>query len=182
MEIPPNANVIDKYKNDRLVRWTTELVKKDLQQNSFPIAVLMENFAGDFNIGTVIRNANAFNAKEVFYLGRKHYDRRGTVGTHNYTDITHLSSIEKLSELKERYTLVGLENSVDGAIAMDKFEWPSNPLLIIGEEGIGITPETLSLCDSCVYISQYGSVRSLNAGVASGIALNDFVTKHQRSQ
>jgi len=182
MEIPPNANVIDKYKNDRLIRWTTELVKKDLQQNSFPIAVLMENFAGDFNIGTVIRNANAFNAKEVFYLGRKHYDRRGTVGTHNYTDITHLSSIEKLSELKERYTLVGLENSVDGAIAMDKFEWPSNPLLIIGEEGIGITPETLSLCDSCVYISQYGSVRSLNAGVASGIALNDFVTKHQRSQ
>ena len=182
MEIPPNANVIDKYKNDRLIRWTTELVKKDLQQSSFPIAVLMENFAGDFNIGTVIRNANAFNAKEVFYLGRKRYDRRGTVGTHNYTDITHLSSIEKLSELKERYTLVGLENSVDGAIAMDKFEWPSNPLLIIGEEGIGITPETLSLCDSCVYISQYGSVRSLNAGVASGIALNDFVTKHQRSQ
>ena len=182
MEIPPNANVIDKYKNDRLIRWTTELVKKDLQQNSFPIAVLMENFAGDFNIGTVIRNANAFNAKEVFYLGRKHYDRRGTVGTHNYTNITHLSSIEKLSELKERYTLVGLENSVDGAIAMDKFEWPSNPLLIIGEEGIGITSETLSLCDRCVYISQYGSVRSLNAGVASGIALNDFITKHQRSQ
>ena len=135
MEIPPNANVIDKYKNDRLIRWTTELVKKDLQQNAFPIAVLMENFAGDFNIGTVIRNANAFNAKEVFYLGRKHYDRRGTVGTHNYTDITHLPSIEALSALKDRYTLVGLENSVSGAIALDKFKWPDNPLLIIGEEG-----------------------------------------------
>jgi tRNA G18 (ribose-2'-O)-methylase SpoU len=182
MEIPPNANVIDKYKNDRLIRWTTELVKKDLQQNSFPIAVLMENFAGDFNIGTVIRNSNAFNAKQVYYLGNRHYDRRGTVGTHHYTDISHLRSVEELLKLKESYTFVGLENSVDGAISMDKFEWPSNPLLIIGEEGVGITPETLSLCDRCVYIPQYGSVRSLNAGVASGIALNDFVTKHQRSQ
>ena len=180
-EIPPNANIIDKYKFDRLTKWTTELIKKDLQQNSFPIAVLMENFAGDFNIGTVIRNANAFNAKEVFYLGNKHYDRRGTVGTHHYTEVKHLPSIEALTLLKEHYTLVGLENSVAGAVSLDKFEWPSNSLLIIGEEGVGITSDTLALCDHFVYIPQYGSVRSLNAGVASGIALNDFVTKHQRS-
>jgi tRNA G18 (ribose-2'-O)-methylase SpoU len=177
MDLPINANVIDKYKWDRVTKWTTELIKKDLQQTAFPVAVLMENFAGDFNIGTVIRNANAFNTKEVFYLGRKHYDRRGTVGTHHYTNITHLRNIEELSALKECYTLVGLENSVAGAVSLGNFEWPDNPLLIIGEEGVGITKATLDICDHFVYINQYGSVRSLNAGVASGIALNDFVTK-----
>jgi tRNA G18 (ribose-2'-O)-methylase SpoU len=63
---------------------------------------------------------------------------------------------------------------------LDKFEWPDNTLLLIGEEGIGITPETLELCDKFVYIPQFGSVRSLNAGVASGIVMNDLVTKIQQ--
>jgi tRNA G18 (ribose-2'-O)-methylase SpoU len=170
-------NISDKYKHDRLTKWTTELIKKDLQQKAFPYAVLMENFAGDFNIGTVVRNANAFNARCVYYLGNKHYDRRGTVGTHHYTDVIRLKTREELIKLKEEYTLVGVENSVSSAISLDKFEWSSNTLLIIGEEGVGITPETLELCDRFVYIPQFGSVRSLNAGVASGIVMNDLVTK-----
>jgi tRNA G18 (ribose-2'-O)-methylase SpoU len=177
MILPPNANVIDKYKWDRLTKWTTELVKEDLQKTAFPYAVLMENFLGDFNIGTVIRNANAFNAKEVYYLGRKHYDRRGTVGCHHYTNINYLSSVDQLSALKEHYTLVGVENSVASAMPLGEFKWPDRTLLIIGEEGVGITPETLALCDHYVYIPQFGSVRSLNAGVASGIVMNDLITK-----
>jgi len=180
MYIPPNANVIDKYKWDRLTKWTTELVKEDLQKTAFPYAVMMENFAGDFNIGTVIRNANAFNAKEVFYLGMRHYDKRGTVGTHHYTNITHIRSADELSKLKEYYTFVGIENSVAGAMPVAEFKWPNNTLLIIGEEGVGITPETLALCDHYVYIPQFGSVRSLNAGVASGIVMCDLVTKIQQ--
>jgi tRNA G18 (ribose-2'-O)-methylase SpoU len=75
---------------------------------------------------------------------------------------------------------VGVENSVSSAITLDKFEWPDRTLLLIGEEGVGITPETLELCDRFVYIPQFGSVRSLNAGVASGIVMNDLVTKIQQ--
>jgi len=175
-----NRNISDKYKYDRLIKWTTELIKEDLQSKAFPYAVLMENFAGDFNIGTVIRNANAFNAREVFYLGRKHYDRRGTVGTHHYTNIVHLPEIDDLKKLKEKYTFVGVENSVPTAMPLAEFKWPDRTLLIIGEEGVGITSETLALCDHYVYIPQFGSVRSLNAGVASGIVMNDFITKIQQ--
>jgi len=175
-----NRNIIDKYKNDRLTRWTTELIKEDLQRTAFPYAVVMENFAGDFNIGTVVRNANAFNARCVYYLGNKHWDRRGAVGTHNYTDVKRIKTREDLIKLKEEYTLVGVENSVSSAIALDKFEWPDRTLLIIGEEGVGITSETLALCDHYVYIPQFGSVRSLNAGVASGIVMNDLITKIQQ--
>ena len=170
-------NISDKYKFDRLTKWTTELIKQDLQTTAFPYAVVMENFAGDFNIGTVVRNANAFNARCVYYLGNKHWDRRGAVGTHNYTDVKRIKTREELIKLKEEYTFVGVENSVGDAVPLDKFEWPDRTLLFIGEEGIGITPETLELCDRFVYIPQFGSVRSLNAGVASGIVMNDLVTK-----
>jgi tRNA G18 (ribose-2'-O)-methylase SpoU len=172
-----NLNVSDKYKFDRLTKWTKELIREDVQKNSFPYAVAMENWQGDFNLSSVIRNSNAFGAREVFYLGNKHYDRRGTVGTHHYTRVNHLQSIQELINLKDKYTIVGVENTVDGAVELDKFEFPDNPLFLFGEEGVGLTPESMAICDKFVYIAQYGSVRSLNAAVASGIIMNAYVSK-----
>ena len=180
MELPTNANVLDKYKNDRLIKWTTELIREDLQSKAFPYAILMENFQGDFNLSSVIRSTNAFNGREVFFLGNKQWDRRGTVGTHHYTDVKRLQNRDELLKLKDTYTFVALENTVPASVALHDFEWPRNPLLILGEEGVGITPETLALCDHFVFIPQFGSVRSLNAAVAGSIAMNDFVTKYNR--
>ena len=158
------------------------MIKTDLQQKSFPFAVMMENFVGDFNLSSVLRSCNAMNGREMFYLGRKQYDRRGTVGTHHYTDLINVKTREELLKLKERYTFVALENSVPQAESIYDFMWPENPLIIIGEEGVGITPETLELCDRYVYIPQYGSVRSMNAAVAGSIAMNDFVGKYVKNK
>ena len=177
-----NRNIVDRYKHDRLVKWTTEMIKSDLQQKSFPFAVMMENFVGDFNLSSVLRSCNAMNGREMFYLGRKQYDRRGTVGTHHYTDLINVKTREEFLKLKERYTFVALENSVPQAEAIYDFAWPENPLIIIGEEGVGITSETLALCDKFVYIPQYGSVRSMNAAVAGSIAMNDFVAKYVKNK
>jgi len=177
-----NRNIVDRYKHDRLVKWTTEMIKTDLQQKSFPFAVMMENFVGDFNLSSVLRSCNAMNGREMFYLGRKQYDRRGTVGTHHYTDLINVKTREELLKLKERYTFVALENSVPQAESIYDFMWPENPLIIIGEEGVGITPETLELCDRYVFINQYGSVRSMNAAVAGSIAMNDFVMKYVKNK
>lgn len=167
-----NRNVKDLYK-----AWTEDLIREDLKKRSFNFAILMENFVGDFNIGSVLRSCNAFGGKEMYYYGRKHYDRRGTVGTHHYTSMIHVPTREALLELKNKYTFVALENTVAGAQPLSDFEWVDNPLIVVGEEGVGITNDMLELCDKFVYIPQYGSVRSLNAAVASSIAMNDFVTK-----
>ena len=80
-------NVVDEFKDK-----STDEIKDILRATSHPFAVLMENWQGDFNIGTMIRNANAFNAKKVFYYGKKRYDRRGAVGTHHYVDLHHLDT------------------------------------------------------------------------------------------
>jgi tRNA G18 (ribose-2'-O)-methylase SpoU len=181
MEKPiSQCNVSDRYKDDRLVKWTTELIREDLQSKAFPYAVLMENFQGDFNLSSVIRSTNAFNGREVYFLGKKDWDRRGTVGTHHYTHVKRLKTREELLKLKETYTLVALENTVPSSVDLADYEWPSNPLIVLGEEGVGITPETLALCDAFVYIAQHGSVRSLNAAVAGSIAAYDFVTKYNK--
>lgn len=173
MSTSDNRNIIDFYKG-----WKFEDIKLDLDRKRFEYAVLMEQFQGDYNIGTVLRNANAFGAKEVFYIGRKKWDRRGAVGTHNYTAINYLKSFDDLIELKKRYTFIGLDN-IDGARTLHSFEWPKNSLMIFGEESIGITKEIAALCDYIVAINQYGSVRSLNAAVASGISMFDYTNKLQ---
>ena len=59
-------NVLDKYK-----AWTEDLIREDLKKRAFNFAVLMENFVGDFNIGSVLRSCNAFGGKEMYYYGNK---------------------------------------------------------------------------------------------------------------
>ena len=89
-------NVLDEYKS-----WAPEKIKTEIKKNTFPYAVMMQHIGGDYNISTLIRNANAFGAKEVYYYGRRKWDRRGAVGTHHYTDLIFLDCVEDIKSLKE---------------------------------------------------------------------------------
>jgi len=171
-------NVVDKYKG-----MPESEIKKDLEANCHPFAVMMEHWKGDFNISTMIRNANAFNAKEVFYIGKKKWDRRGSVGTHNYTTINYVDSYEAFLALRDIYTLIAIENNHSQTQELTNFNWNSlkkPPLMIFGEEGEGLTLPTLKLCEYVIEIPQYGSVRSLNVGTSSGIVMYDYITKLRR--
>ena len=171
-----NRNVIDHYKY-----WKTEAIKADLERkrcqrvNNF--SVLCCNWQNDFNIGGVIRNANAFLASQIFIYGRKRYDKRGAVGTHHYENFSFVKEITDLNEILEKYTVVAIDN-VEGAQSIDSFEWPDNPLMVFGQESIGVEPELLESADSIIYIPQYGSVRSLNVACASAVMMNDWCRKN----
>lgn len=164
---------------DRFKGMSNEEIMEFLQKTSHPFAVCFEHWTGDFNISTGIRNANAFNAKEVFYIGTKKWDRRGAVGVHNYTQVNFLPTIDDLVSLQEKYTFIGIDN-IPGSVPLSDYKWNRNTLMIFGEEGVGLTPGAQKLCKELVYIEQFGSVRSLNCGTASGIVMNDFVTKYRK--
>ena len=167
-------NVVDEYKNI-----SNDEINVLLKNKAFPYAVCMQHISGDFNLGTVLRNCNAFNATEMFYFGGKRsWDRRSALGTHHYTKLTHIKSIENLKQLKEKYVFIGVDN-IPGSVDFTDFDYPDNCLLIFGEEGLGILPEIAELCSAIIYIPQYGSVRSLNVGTASGILVHDFVSKYR---
>lgn len=167
-------NVQDKYRG-----WEVDLIREDAQKNALPFAVCMENWDNNFNLATLVRNANAFSAKEVFYLqSSKKWDRRGAVGTHNYTHVQHLSSVEQVVALREKYPhIVGVDCIAGKSVSMRAFTWPKNCLLVFGSEADGLTPEMQAICDSIVEIPMTGTVRSLNAATASGITLYDLTMK-----
>lgn len=172
-------NVLDQFKHT-----SVEEINRYLESTRNPFSVLCTNLENDFNIATVIRNANAFNAKEVIIFGRKQYDRRGTVGTHHYVNLRFFTDLNELEDyiLQEMYYTVAFENLVDGSEPLDRFRWDKpkkykNHLMIFGQERNGIPPEILEGMDRIVYIPQHGSVRSMNVGTASGIAMYDFCAK-----
>lgn len=168
-----DRNIQDRYKS-----WMDDLIREDLKKKSFPYAVLMSQIHGDYNFGSVVRSANAFGAEKVFYYGKKHWDKRSSVGTHHYFDVKFLENFEHILALKQEYKFVGLENT-QGACKLSSFSWPKEKcLILIGEESQGLTPDILQLCDFVVEITMVGSVRSLNASVAGAVAMNDLITKN----
>ena len=169
-------NVIDEFKP-----LTQEQIKTEVAKRTLPISILMSNIQGDFNFSSVIRNANAFGARNIYYIGNKKFDRRGTMGVMHYSTVTYLKSMQELIDLKSQYSFVAADN-VDGAKPIETFNWSTakSPLVIIGEESVGIPQEIFDLADVKVSIKQRGSVRSLNAATAAGIILYDFCAKYTK--
>lgn len=168
-------NVVQKYKN-----LSVEEIKEDLAKNLMPVALFLCQIERDFNISTMIRNANAFGAKEVFYYGHKHYDKRGAVGTANYVSVRYLETIDQILSLKEFYHFVAIDIIPVFSKPMEEYIWKPNTLMFFGEEQNGLPTWLLQMCEETIHITQRGSVPSLNVGTASGIALYDYSTKYNK--
>lgn len=169
-----NRNVIDNFKN-----LSTDDIRLNLIENSFSFSTCMTHWKGDYNIGMMVRNTNAFGGRECFYLGKKRWDRRHAVGTQNYTDVTHID-LKKLIEMKKDYYIVGIDN-IEESVPVETFNWPFDKhiMMIFGEEkeGLCYEPKIVELCDAIVSIKQFGSVRSMNAGCSSAVILYDYNLK-----
>jgi tRNA G18 (ribose-2'-O)-methylase SpoU len=174
-------NIIDHYHY-----WKHEAILADLDTRANNFSVLCSNLYNDFNIATCIRNSNAFLAKKVVIYGSKQYDRRGTVGTHHYVRMLHAGTfpglVQTLDSLRQEVGmplhLVAVDN-VPGARRIDSYEWPKEKhvVMMFGQEQVGLPSELLEIADDVVYIAQYGSVRSLNVGTASGVVMYDYCAK-----
>lgn len=160
-------NIIDHYKY-----WETEAIQADLDRRRHRFVCVLENFAHDFNLATCIRSANAFLARDVWIVGRRRWDRRGAMGTHRYERVHHApdtpSAVERYRQ--EGYRIVAIDN-VEGAGNVMDHSWAEDTVLVFGQEQIGVSPAALAIADDVLYIPQWGSTRSLNVGVAAGIAM-----------
>ncbi|MBP5656360.1 rRNA methyltransferase, partial [Candidatus Saccharibacteria bacterium] len=83
-------NLIDKYKG-----LSNEEIIADLDKTRIPLEIAIENLAHDFNIGTIVRNANAFNVARVHIIGKRKYNRRGAMVTDKYLHIDHFATVDE---------------------------------------------------------------------------------------
>ncbi|MEU8901564.1 TrmH family RNA methyltransferase [Nocardia sp. NPDC048505] len=167
-------NVVDGYRY-----WTREAIVADIDRRRHPFHVAIENFGHDANIGTVVRTANAFAAAAVHIVGRRRWNRRGAMVTDRYQHLEHHADLAELLAYAERHglTVVAVDN-VPGAVPLETAELPRACLLLFGQEGPGVTESAKHAAALTVSIAQFGSTRSINAGVAAGIAMHAWVRQH----
>jgi tRNA G18 (ribose-2'-O)-methylase SpoU len=167
-------NVVDRYRY-----WRREAIVADLDGRRHPFHIAIENFQHDFNIGAVVRNANAFLATEVHIIGRRRWNRRGAMVTDRYQHVRHHDTVAELAKwaATTRLPLLGIDN-LPGSVSITDFNLPRSCVLMFGQEGPGLSEDARAACSAVLHIPQFGSTRSINAGVASGIAMYEWIRRH----
>lgn len=215
-------NVLDRYRY-----WTVEAIKADLDaRGRHPFEVAVENWTHDFNIGSMVRTANAFTANRVHIVGPHKWNRKGALMTELYQHVVNHPSIQDLVDdwhtriaveraeaerhiaelepqllelapgdpraadlhagLKEaRHQLHMAQHArvialdiVPGAVPIETYDFPERCLMLFGAEGPGLSQKAINLADDVVYISQFGSVRSINAGAAAAVSMHAWISQH----
>ncbi len=167
-------NVIDIYKHV-----PQEDIIADLDAKDHGLHIAVENTERDFNMGTIVRNANAFGIRYVHVIGRRQWNKRGAMMTDTYLHVIyHASTEDFLAHMREDdRTVVAIDN-VPGSVNLADTDLPRRCVLVFGQEGPGISPLLIEHASRIVAIEQFGSTRSVNVGVASGIAMYAWLQQH----
>lgn len=169
-------NVCDRYRY-----WQLEQIVADLDHTRSELRIAIQNWEHDFNIGSIVRTANAFNVTGVHIVGNRRWNRRGAMVTDRYLHVHHHPSVADFVDLlaAEDYHPIGVDN-LPGAVPLETAKLPQRCCLVFGSEGPGLTDEMVTACEGLVAISQYGSTRSINAGAAAAIAMYHWSVQWNR--
>ncbi len=167
-------NVLDQYRY-----WKHDAIVAELDKRRHGFHVAIENWQHDFNIGTMVRNANAFLSAEVHIVGKKKWNRRGAMVTDKYQHIRHHPDFDGFIgwAANESLPIIGID-ILPQSTPIESAILPERCILLFGQEGPGLTEAAQAACESVLSIAQFGSTRSVNAGVASGIAMHAWVQQH----
>ncbi len=166
-------NVEDRYRG-----WSVAAIRADVALRSHPFHVAIENLVHDFNIGSIVRTANAFGARSVHVVGNRRWNRRGAMVTDRYLDVRHQPDAAALHAwaTAEGLPVVGVDN-ISGAMPVETTELPPRCVLLFGAEGPGLSPAAAAGCTQLVGIGQFGSTRSINVGAAAAVVMHAWVRR-----
>lgn len=174
LEAGDRRNVEDQYRY-----WRREAIQEAIAAKSLGLEVAIENLGHDFNIGSIVRTANALGVSAVHIVGRRRWNRRGAMVTDRYLPVDHFPEVDsfaKDADLRGRI-LIGIDN-LPGSKPLELADLPREATLVFGEESAGLSPQMRDRCREIYHITQYGSTRSMNVGHAAAIAIWAWVIQH----
>lgn len=170
-------NVVDRYRY-----WRLEAIVHDIDARRHGVHVAIENISHDFNIGSIVRTANAFAVAGVHIVGRRRWNRRGAMVTDRYQHLRHHADAEALADwaAERGLPLLGIDN-VPGSEPIEHRGLPRDVVLVFGQESGGLSEAARRVCTAILHITQYGSTRSMNVGAAAAIAMYSWALQHARA-
>ena len=153
------------------------------QRQSVPLVVMADNLRSAFNVGAIVRTAEAMGLEKVLLTGYTPFPdelktRNTSMGAEKHIPWQHIERAETaIEQLKsDGYAVICLETA-RSATPLNEFRWPEKSALLLGNERFGLDHPLLAKADHIVRIPQYGVKNSLNVAIAFGIAAADYRKK-----
>jgi len=153
-------------------------IRKLLNDRGITLEIAIENLTRDYNMGTIVRSANAFGVRTIHIIGSRQWNKRGAMMTDKYLDVLYYGSVDDFTvAMKQRTKRIVCVDNIDGALPLSESSLEENDVLVFGAEGPGISKDMLHHADTIVEIEQLGSTRSINVGVAAGIVTYEWMRR-----
>ena len=154
-------------------------VEEFRQSDKIPVVALLENVRSAYNVGSVLRTADAFLLQAVYTTGytahppHKQITKTALGADETVTSKHFIIAAEAIAELKNEGFAVYAIEQVKDSIPLQQFEVNEGDkvAVVFGNEVTGVEQETILLCDGCIEIPQMGMKHSLNIATAAGIVL-----------
>ncbi len=157
-----------------------DLIVNALQQYRPGLLVALDHVTDPHNVGAVLRSAAAFGANGIILPERRAAGigvtawkvSAGAASKVEAARVTNL--VQALRKCKDAgFFVVGLDGNAEASVR--KLDLVDQPLVLVtGAEGAGLSRLVRENCDLVVSIPMTGQVESLNAAVATGIALYEI--------
>jgi 23S rRNA (guanosine2251-2'-O)-methyltransferase len=149
------------------------------ESEKLPVVAVLENIRSAYNVGSVLRTADAFLLQAVYTTGytphppHKQIDKTA-LGAHETVNCKHFSNAATAIEAlkKEGFTVWAVEQAESSKMLNElTIEKNQKIAVVFGNEVTGVEQSTIGLCDGCLEIPQFGMKHSLNIAVAAGVVL-----------
>lgn len=167
-------NVTDAFKG-----LAEEVIIDQLDSSDHGLVIALENTERDFNMGTIVRSANAFGVRHIYVIGRRQWNKRGAMATDKYLHVHYVPTVSEFADemRKQGRDIIAIDN-IPGSVPMAQATFPERVVLVFGQEGPGISPELAEQAKQVVAIEQFGSTRSINVGAAATVAMYCWLQRH----
>ena len=175
MQAPHDSrNLIDAYKGKSI-----DAIVADLDTDAISLEIALDNVSRDYNMGTIVRSSNAFGVRHVHIIGSRQWNKRGAMMTDKYLHVHYYANADSFVAAMRQYKkrLIAVDNCEDASLLSEAL-LPEDCVLLFGAEGPGISEKLRNYAEQTVAIEQFGSTRSINVGVAAGIAMYAWLQQH----
>ncbi|MES2875885.1 MAG: TrmH family RNA methyltransferase, partial [Patescibacteria group bacterium] len=170
MTLEDPRNLVDEFKG----RSEQEIIHT-LDSRGAALEIAIENLERDFNMGSIVRSANAFGVRHVHVIGRRQWNKRGAMATDRYLHVNYYATVKEFQvEMAHRRKAIIAVDNVPGARDIRRTELPKDTVLVFGSENAGISQEILQASSLVVEIRQGGSTRSLNVAAAAAASMYEW--------
>lgn len=164
-----------------------DLVVRATDASETPLIVALDGVTDPRNLGAVIRSAAAFGAHGVLVPERRSAGMtagawKTSAGAAARIQVAQAGNLTRTLEAYRKQGLLVVGLSARGTVNLSELEGAADPLvLVVGSEDKGLSRLVEQTCDITVRIPIAAKTESLNAGVATSIALYEVAQHRSRA-